>query len=272
LSATDAQAEIDRITWYHEFDFPGGLRARSSSTHANIHRAIWKFIERNLEPIDFRGKTVLDVGCWDGYWSFYAERRGAERVLASDDVSQSWAEGAGLRLARELFQSSVEINQHLSVHRLGSLNRKFDIILCLGVYYHLFDPFHAFAQLRHCCHPGTVVLLEGDVAANLPQNEARYCLDDATKPAFVPSESALEQLLAAAYLRVVAKDRLNPPRTDLKSRVARWVRGQSAGSYRGFFVCTPVEGVNSIHHYAPPFRLGTYDDRFRSSALPIAET
>ena len=35
------------------------------------------------------------MGCWDGYWSFYAEQRGAARVLATDDASQNWAGSAG---------------------------------------------------------------------------------------------------------------------------------------------------------------------------------
>ena len=47
-----------------------------------IHRKLWRFIEAQLDLLDFRGKTVLDIGCWDGYWSFYAERRGAREVVA----------------------------------------------------------------------------------------------------------------------------------------------------------------------------------------------
>src|SRR2546427_7379454 len=131
------QEEIDAVIWYHEFDFGNGLVARSNTPDVAYHRRSWRFIERQLAAVDFHGKSVLDIGCWDGYWSFYAERRGAASVLASDDVTQNWADGRGLPLARELLGSNVEIRQDVSIYDLSSLNRQFDIILCLGVFYHL---------------------------------------------------------------------------------------------------------------------------------------
>src|SRR5262245_45690660 len=84
------QKRIDAVAWYHEFEFGSGLRAVPKDPHAHVHRAVWQFIERQLSQVDYRGKSVLDVGCWDGYWSFFAERRGAARVLATDDWSQNW--------------------------------------------------------------------------------------------------------------------------------------------------------------------------------------
>ena len=120
----DLQARIDAIEWYHEFDFGNGLVARSNQLDTDHHRALWDFIETRLDRIDFTGKSVLDIGCWDGYWSFYAERRGAREVLAADDETQNWGGPAGLMLARELFGSSIEVNTKLSVYDLGSLGRR----------------------------------------------------------------------------------------------------------------------------------------------------
>ena len=116
-------------------------------------RSAWALIEQQLDTVEFRDKTVLDIGCWDGRWSFYAEQRGARSVLATDDLSQNWSSGEGLRLAREILQSKIEIDQHMSIYRLASLGRAFDIVMCLGIYYHLHDPFYAFSQIRHCSHP-----------------------------------------------------------------------------------------------------------------------
>ena len=115
------QAELDGVTWYHEFDFGNGLRTRTHSPHIEDHRRIWRFIESHLSEIDFRGKSVLDIGSWDGYWSFFAEKRGARSVLASDDLGQNWSQGRGIHLAKELLGSSVQINQNLSVYNLASL-------------------------------------------------------------------------------------------------------------------------------------------------------
>src|SRR5438128_1502203 len=150
LFKSGIQRQIDRVHWYHEFDFGDGLRSEIKTPDAQSHRALWRFIQTELDKIDFSGKTVLDIGCWDGYWSFYAERRGASSVLASDDRSQNWTGSAGFALAHKLLKSSVEADLDLSVYALDRLQRKFDVILCLGCFYHLIDPFYAFTQIRHC--------------------------------------------------------------------------------------------------------------------------
>jgi tRNA (mo5U34)-methyltransferase len=148
---------VEAVNWYHEFDFGNGLRTQPGDAS---HCLIWRFIADHLTSIDFTGKTVLDIGCWDGYWSFRAEKQGAAYVLATDDVSQNPSCGEGLQLARQLLHSSIEINQNLSIYNLSSLNRTFDIILCLGVYDHLHTPLYALAQVRHCCHANTLVVRE----------------------------------------------------------------------------------------------------------------
>src|SRR5262249_46835319 len=108
------QEEINAAPWYHEFEFPGGWKTPRVKD-LELHRPIWDFIKKGLATIDFQGKTVLDLGCWDGYWSFHAERRGAKEVLASDDCSQNWAASKGLLLAKRLLDSRVETQLDLSV-------------------------------------------------------------------------------------------------------------------------------------------------------------
>ncbi|HMI99346.1 MAG TPA: DUF1698 domain-containing protein [Gaiellaceae bacterium] len=267
---SDAQAEIDAVTWFHEFDFGKGLVARSTTPDVAAHRRVWLFVEGCLAAVDFRGKSVLDIGCWDGYWSFYAERRGAASILATDDVSQNWAGGEGLRLAKRLLSSRVEIKQDQSVYELARLGRTFDVILCLGVYYHLFDPFYALAQIRHCCGAGTLVVFEGDVGVGA--NEVRYGFGEARPGLFVPSTAALNNLLRATYFEVrsqrflttglrawakTALDRL-PGRLGLSKRLVD----------RAFTVCVPFTGVNELHEYEPPFGLAAYDDRYRQGTAP----
>src|SRR5215475_15324914 len=101
MDLKEYQQRIDDIRWYHEFEFPNGLVARSHAPDIEVHRRIWAFVATELDQIDFTGKTVLDLGCWDGRWSFYAESRGARRVLATDDRTQNWAASSGLLLAEE---------------------------------------------------------------------------------------------------------------------------------------------------------------------------
>jgi tRNA (mo5U34)-methyltransferase len=272
------QAEIDQVSWYHEFDFGNGLRAHTTTGDADYHRRSWKFMEAQLGQIDFRGKSVLDIGCWDGYWSFHAERRGAKSVLASDDASQNWAGSRGLVLAKRLLCSNIEVNLSLSVYELASLKRTFDVILCFGVHYHLLDPFYAFAQIRHCCHRDTVVLVEGDVGRYMKKEETRYNLEDSTRPMFVPSAGAFQRMLGAAYLKVQWQAWLNPPPAPPWGvrRGVHWLRTRqwppprrhvlNNWVDRAFTACLPFEGVNELHYYKPPFGLDRYDDRFRQAA------
>jgi tRNA (mo5U34)-methyltransferase len=285
MTRAEQQARIDAIRWYHEFDFPDGLHARSPAAEVASHRRIWHFIETQLAAIDFAGKTVLDVGCWDGYWSFYAERRGARAVLATDDVTQNWSDGSGLLLAKELLNSRVETRQDVSIYNLTSLERQFDIVMCLGVYYHLIDPFHAFAQLRHCCHADSLLVLEGNLTRSQPEHpHIVYRFGDGSSLNLL-SAPALDGLLSYAFFGVRSRTWLHTEaepigwRTRVLQKIDRflaanrsWVPLQFLNSIRvidrALTVCVPVEGVNSHYHYEPPFGLARYDERFRGRTLP----
>lgn len=262
--AAAAQARIDAIKWYHEFDFGGGLRARSGEPDTEPHRRLWRFAEACLDTVDFAGKDVLDIGCWDGLWSFLAERRGARSVLATDDLTQNWSDGRGIHLARELFGSGIEVRQDVSIYGLESLGRRFDVILCLGVYYHLLDPYLAFAQIRHCCRPNAVVVLEGDAWRNVLREEvAVHRIGDSALPTFLPTVALLEALLEAAYLRVrSSRWRVPAVPFSLRALTRRW-RRQPVTPDRICLTCVPFEGENRRHPYRPPFGLHGYDPRFR---------
>jgi tRNA (mo5U34)-methyltransferase len=286
------QAELDTVTWYHKFDFGNGLQTRTHCNQIEQHRPVWAFVESQLAKVDFRGKSVLDIGAWDGYWSFYAEKRGARSVLASDDLGQNWSQGRGIHLAKELLGSSVEIDQNLSVYDLKTLGRTFDVILFLGVYYHLHDPFYALAQVRHCCHPGTVVVINGPVGTKLSTDGSLYNFANHNCE-WLPSEGAMRQLLKATYFTDPAtadydsadvtpapgrlgwrwrlkmcRDALRGARPNMQSRLAEVLPKEHETretSKLTVFTCRPHEGPVDLHCYHPPFGLHAYDPRFRSA-------
>ncbi len=290
MDVATLRQRIDAVSWYHEFDFGHGLHARPATPVDSGHRRIWQFIESNLARIDFRGKSVLDIGCWDGYWSFFAEKRGARRVLATDDRSQNWADGCGIHLAKELLGSTIEIDQNVSVYDLAALRERFDVILFLGVWYHLFDPFHALAQIRHCCHADTVVLMEGSVGTELGPQEALLNFADHNCE-FLPHPDAFEQLVRAAYFREIGREFLDPPEPPgrlgwrwrlrtcwevlrgSRDRIRRLTTNPTpdgrprlkTANRRMFLTCSPFTGTNDLHAYRPPFGLATYDARWPSS-------
>ena len=141
LSPDELRRAVDEIRWFHRIDLGNGI------VTPGVDRTPKKAETIGL-PADLRGKTVLDIGAWDGFFSFEAERRGADRVVAIDrrvwttppGPDRPWSGQEGFNLARRALDSRVEDLdvgiEELSPERIGS----FDVVLFLGVFYHLPDP------------------------------------------------------------------------------------------------------------------------------------
>lgn len=132
----DLKKQVERIRWWHTIDLGGGLTTPGASGNLRT-------LPKLGLPDHLDGKTVLDIGAWDGFFSFEAERRGAARVLATDSFAwqaEGWGSKAGFELAREVLHSKVEDLTidvlDLSPDRVGT----FDLVLCLGVLYHMRHP------------------------------------------------------------------------------------------------------------------------------------
>ncbi|MBI3117610.1 MAG: methyltransferase type 11, partial [Candidatus Hydrogenedentes bacterium] len=70
---------IENIRWFHSMDLGSGQVTRGLKP-----REVLGMEAEIIFRYPLAGKTVLDVGAWDGFFSFEAERRGAARVLATD--------------------------------------------------------------------------------------------------------------------------------------------------------------------------------------------
>ena len=96
--------EVERVKWWHTIDLGNGI------VTPGIDPTPQRLAEIRM-PEDLTGRTVLDVGAWDGFFSFEAERRGASRVLATDSFcwdGGGWGTKAGFDLARRARQPNVE--------------------------------------------------------------------------------------------------------------------------------------------------------------------
>ena len=78
---TDRSPALYKLGWYHSFEFPDGTTVDGVQSIAQL-RERWA---RLPFPSDLSNKRVLDIGAWDGWFSFEAERRGAQ-VVALDCV------------------------------------------------------------------------------------------------------------------------------------------------------------------------------------------
>lgn len=94
-------------------------------------------------PSDLRGMTVLDVGCNAGFYSIEMKRRGADYVLGIDADEDYLAQA---RFAAEVCGVAIDL-LHLSVYDVAKLGRTFDIVLFMGVFYHLRHPLLALDLL-----------------------------------------------------------------------------------------------------------------------------
>ena len=94
---------------------------------------------RNSISHDLRGKTVLDIGCNAGFYSLEMKRRGANRVLGIDTDDHYLRQA---RFAAETEELDIDFIK-MSVWEVGSLQEKFDIVIFMGVLYHLRHPLLA---------------------------------------------------------------------------------------------------------------------------------
>ena len=99
-------------------------------------------------PQDLTGQTVLDIGAWDGFFSFECERRGAKRVLAIDTYSWDHYGKDGFVLAHEMLKSRVEHQRCAAEDIDAATLGTFDLVLFLGVFYHLRSPIQVLDRIR----------------------------------------------------------------------------------------------------------------------------
>lgn len=123
--------------WFHNLDL-GGVRTAPQHFLGDYPRVKWEGFRHAL-PEDLAGRTVLDIGCNGGFYSLEMKRRGAARVVGVDS-DERYLEQA--RYAAQVSGMDIEFRQ-LSVYDLGALAERFDVVLFMGVLYHLRHPLLA---------------------------------------------------------------------------------------------------------------------------------
>jgi tRNA (mo5U34)-methyltransferase len=142
-SRDELQEQVGAIKWFHSIELAPGVVTPGQDPTAER-------LDLLRIPADLRGKSVLDVGAWDGFFSFEAERRGAARVVAADSFAwngSNWSDKRGFELARQVLGSRVEDVEcdvlELDPAQIGA----FDVVLFLGVLYHMRHPLLALERV-----------------------------------------------------------------------------------------------------------------------------
>jgi tRNA (mo5U34)-methyltransferase len=153
-AADDLREKIAALPfWYHRIELPHGI---VTPGWAPLNAEAYKI------PVDLKGKRVLDIGAWDGYWTFEALKHGAREVVAIDDFSdylgtldkrdrKAWenfdlcrsALGYPEEMCRRIEMSVYDINE-------GNLGL-FDVVFFFGTLYHLRHPLLALDKIAAIC-------------------------------------------------------------------------------------------------------------------------
>ena len=123
--------------WFHNIVLDGVATAPNHFL-GDYPAVKWKGFSQAI-PADLNGKTVLDIGCNGGFYSIEMKRRGAERVLGVDFDDDYLAQA---RFAAGVSGLKIEFRK-LSVYDVGALGERFDVVLFMGVLYHLRHPLLA---------------------------------------------------------------------------------------------------------------------------------
>jgi tRNA (mo5U34)-methyltransferase len=233
LSPEELRTRADALGWFHPIDLGQGVVTNGLSTGLKLGPG---------EMPDLSGKSVLDIGAWDGYYSFQAERLGASRIVALDHYvwgvdmaarQEYWAECTekgvlpdhdrdttdfwrpelpgrrSFEFAREVLGSKVEpMLADFATVDLDTVGH-FDVALYLGVLYHMKEPLRALERLFLVTDEVAVietqaVHIEGLEGQSLMQFFAGGQFIGDYGNWFVPTMDGLCQLaLAGGFSRVV---------------------------------------------------------------------
>ncbi len=147
LAPEEIQQRISELgKWFHNMNL-AGVQTAPDHFLGDYPACKWQRFKCSI-PADLNGKTVLDIGCNGGFYSIEMKRRGASRVVSIDSDPIYLAQA---RFAAEMAGVDIELKQ-LDVYNVAELKEKFDVVLFMGVLYHLRHPLLALDLLsEHVC-------------------------------------------------------------------------------------------------------------------------
>jgi tRNA (mo5U34)-methyltransferase len=143
LTSEQIQRRVDELgDWFQNIDLHG-IPSAPNHFLGDYPAVKWRRFAHAI-PDDLEGKSVLDIGCNAGFYSIEMKRRGAGRVLGLDTEPMYLGQA---RFAAEVLGMEIEFRQ-LSVYELPELGEKFDLVIFMGVLYHLRHPLLALDLIR----------------------------------------------------------------------------------------------------------------------------
>jgi tRNA (mo5U34)-methyltransferase len=150
------QSEIERLIrdhgrWWHEIEVAPGIVTPGDDSN----RMKLPILDALGLPSDMRGLRALDIGCSDGFFSFEMEKRGAA-VVAIDFVPEHYT---GFATARKILGSAVEYRMDNVYNLSAESYGQFDVVLFMGVLYHLRSPLAGLDAIRSVTKDGGLLFV-----------------------------------------------------------------------------------------------------------------
>ena len=140
MDTAELKQAIQQFTWYQSIHLGGGFYTPGKRSPEYLQ---WKLQMMQL-PEDLSGKSVLDIGCNEGFYAIEAKRRGASRVIVVDKRESA---ASKFSLVKKVLNHDIEFHQ-LDVCQMDeSILGTFDVVLFLAVFHHLKYPFVAMDKL-----------------------------------------------------------------------------------------------------------------------------
>jgi tRNA (mo5U34)-methyltransferase len=167
----DLPEKVAGLFWWHSINLGGGIVTPGHKTRYEISREA----EAIFAPLSLRDRSVADIGAWNGGFTVEAKRRGAARMLGADHYTWTHPAFRGKetfdlvmsRLGIDVETKLVDI-QHATPADIG----RWQVVLFLGVFYHLFNPISALQVLAEITEEVLVL-------------ETHLDLEDLAQPAMV---------------------------------------------------------------------------------------
>lgn len=143
LTRPEIERRVQELgSWFHNMNLQGVWTAPHHFL-GDYPNQKWRRFSHAI-PADLHGWSVLDIGCNAGFYSIEMKRRGADRVVGVDFDDTYLAQA---RFAAEVHGVNIEFHK-MSVYDIPKLNERFDLVLFMGVLYHLRHPLLALDLLH----------------------------------------------------------------------------------------------------------------------------